>query len=192
MSLFRASAAASRVASCAYDRSGPRRSIADRVLAQGLCQGCEGCACRLARLAAACIRGRCRFPSHLSPGHDQIHAPERPRPRGADVQPGLHDVISPVGAIANGLEVLDDEDDAKMREVALDLVRRSAYQASAKLQFCRLAFGAAGSAGAHLDLKDAEAVTRGFLGPGQGQARMVGAGRRRGPRRRSSCCSTWC
>ena len=47
-----------------------------------------------------------------------------------------HDVISPVGAIANGLEVLEDEDDEEMKKVAMDLVRRSAKQASAKLQFC--------------------------------------------------------
>ncbi|MGI9484110.1 MAG: histidine phosphotransferase ChpT [Hyphomicrobiales bacterium] len=75
-----------------------------------------------------------------------------------------HDVISPVGAIANGLEVLDDEDDASMKEIAMDLVRRSAHQASAKLQFCRIAFGAAGSAGSHLDLKDAGEVAKNFIG----------------------------
>src|SRR5256885_13467319 len=74
-----------------------------------------------------------------------------------------HDVISPVGAIVNGLEVLEDEKDASMREFALDLINRSARQASARLQFCRLAFGAAGSAGATIDLGDAEAVARGFL-----------------------------
>ncbi len=37
-----------------------------------------------------------------------------------------HDVISPVGAIINGLEVLEDEKDGEMREVALDLIKRSA------------------------------------------------------------------
>ena len=58
-----------------------------------------------------------------------------------------HDVISPVGAISNGLEVLDEEEDVQVREYALDLIRKSAAQASAKLQFARLAFGAAGSAG---------------------------------------------
>jgi histidine phosphotransferase ChpT len=57
-----------------------------------------------------------------------------------------HDVISPVGAIANGLEMLDEEQDQAMREQAMALIRKSAYQASAKLQFARLAFGAAGSA----------------------------------------------
>lgn len=74
-----------------------------------------------------------------------------------------HDVISPVGAIVNGLEVLEDEDAADMRDVALDLIAKSARQASARLQFTRLAFGAAGSAGATLDLGDAEAVVRGMI-----------------------------
>lgn len=76
-----------------------------------------------------------------------------------------HDIISPVGAINNGLEVLDEnEGDASMREFAMDLVRKSAQQASAKLQFARLAFGAAGSAGAQIDLTDAGNVARGFVG----------------------------
>ncbi|MBA4789176.1 MAG: histidine phosphotransferase ChpT [Pseudomonadota bacterium] len=74
-----------------------------------------------------------------------------------------HDVISPVGAIVNGLEVLEDEDSADMREVALDLIAKSARQASARLQFTRLAFGAAGSAGATIDLGDAENVVRGMM-----------------------------
>lgn len=75
-----------------------------------------------------------------------------------------HDVISPVGAIANGLEVLADEDDEEMRKLAFDLVRRSAEQASAKLQFCRLAFGAAGSAGSSLDVGEAGDIARLFVG----------------------------
>jgi len=74
-----------------------------------------------------------------------------------------HDVISPVGAIVNGLEVLADEKDEKMREIALDLICKSAIQASARLQFARLAFGAAGSAGAQIDLGDAAEVAKGFL-----------------------------
>ncbi|MGV6873027.1 histidine phosphotransferase ChpT [Pseudochelatococcus sp. B33] len=74
-----------------------------------------------------------------------------------------HDVISPVGAIVNGLEVLEDEDDASMKEFALDLIKKSARQASARLQFARLAFGAAGSAGAEIDLGDAEQVAKGFI-----------------------------
>lgn len=74
-----------------------------------------------------------------------------------------HDVISPVGAIVNGLEVLEEDKDEGMREFALDLIRKSARTASARLQFCRLAFGAAGSAGASIDTGDAEKVARGLF-----------------------------
>jgi histidine phosphotransferase ChpT len=78
-----------------------------------------------------------------------------------------HDVISPVGAIANGLEMLGEEQDESMREQTMDLIRKSARQASAKLQFARLAFGAAGSAGAEIDLRDAERVARDFVQEGK-------------------------
>jgi histidine phosphotransferase ChpT len=74
-----------------------------------------------------------------------------------------HDLISPVGAIVNGLEVLAEEKDEETRTFALDLIKKSAGTASAKLQFCRIAFGAAGSAGAQIDSGDAEKVARGFL-----------------------------
>jgi histidine phosphotransferase ChpT len=66
-----------------------------------------------------------------------------------------HDIISPVGAIVNGLEVLEEEKDEQMRTFAQDLVQKSARQASAKLQFSRLAFGASGGAGAEIDMGDA-------------------------------------
>lgn len=74
-----------------------------------------------------------------------------------------HDIISPVGAINNGLEVLDENNSEDMKTFAFDLIRRSARQASAKLQFARLAFGAAGSAGAEIDLGDAEKVAIGYM-----------------------------
>ncbi len=74
-----------------------------------------------------------------------------------------HDLISPVGAIVNGLEVLDDDPKDDDREFALDLIRKSARTASARLQFCRLAFGAAGSAGAQIDVGDAQAMARGHF-----------------------------
>jgi histidine phosphotransferase ChpT len=74
-----------------------------------------------------------------------------------------HDLISPVGAIVNGLEVLDDSPKADDREFALDLIRKSARTASARLQFCRLAFGAAGSAGAQIDVGDAQNMARGHF-----------------------------
>jgi histidine phosphotransferase ChpT len=78
-----------------------------------------------------------------------------------------HDLISPVGAIINGLEVMEEDKDEETKTFALDLIKKSANQASAKLQFCRLAFGAAGSAGAQIELGDAEKVARGLLEDGK-------------------------
>lgn len=74
-----------------------------------------------------------------------------------------HDLISPVGAIVNGLEVLEEAKDEETKNFAMELIKKSANNASAKLQFCRIAFGAAGSAGAQIDLGDAQTVARGFL-----------------------------
>lgn len=78
-----------------------------------------------------------------------------------------HDLISPVGAIVNGLEVLDDNPKPEDRDFALDLIRKSARTASARLQFCRLAFGAAGSAGAQIDLGDAQNMAKGHIEDGK-------------------------
>lgn len=74
-----------------------------------------------------------------------------------------HDLISPVGAIVNGLEVLEEEHDESLREFARDLVQKSARQASAKLQFARLAFGASGSAGSSIDMTEAARCAAGLL-----------------------------
>jgi histidine phosphotransferase ChpT len=78
-----------------------------------------------------------------------------------------HDLISPVGAIVNGIEVMEEDKDEETKTFALDLIKKSAHQASAKLQYCRLAFGAAGSAGAQIDLGDAEKAARGLLEDGK-------------------------
>jgi histidine phosphotransferase ChpT len=76
-----------------------------------------------------------------------------------------HDIISPVGAIANGLELMDDPDvDADMKATALDMVRNSAKTATAKLKFCRIAFGASGSAGAQIDMGEAGEMAKAFVG----------------------------
>ena len=74
-----------------------------------------------------------------------------------------HDLISPVGAIVNGLEVLAEDKDPETQAFAMELIKKSANTASAKLQFCRIAFGAAGSAGSQIDTGDAEKISRGFL-----------------------------
>lgn len=70
-----------------------------------------------------------------------------------------HDVISPVGAINNGLELLDEGGaDAD----AMDLIRTSALNASVRLKFARLAFGASGSAGSSIDTGEAEKAAKDF------------------------------
>ena len=78
-----------------------------------------------------------------------------------------HDLVSPIGAVVNGLEVLEDETDMAMRADALRLVAASAEQAAARLQFARIAFGAAGSAGAELDLAEVGRIMAGLLKGGK-------------------------
>jgi len=75
-----------------------------------------------------------------------------------------HDLISPTGAIVNGLEVLEEkQSDEETKTFALDLIKKSARTASARLQFCRIAFGAAGSVSAQIDLGDAQNMARAFI-----------------------------
>lgn len=74
-----------------------------------------------------------------------------------------HDLVSPVGAVVNGLEVLEDERDATMRADAIKLVTSSAELAASRLQFARIAFGAAGSAGAELDLSEVGRIVQGLV-----------------------------
>ncbi|TDH35141.1 histidine phosphotransferase [Pseudohoeflea suaedae] len=71
-----------------------------------------------------------------------------------------HDVISPVGAINNGLELLDE---GGADEDAMDLIRTSALNASVRLKFARLAFGASGSVGASIDTGEAEKAVIDFV-----------------------------
>jgi len=74
-----------------------------------------------------------------------------------------HDLVSPLGAVVNGLEVLEDERDPAMRADALKIVGSSAAQALARIQFMRIAFGAAGSAGAELDLGEVGRLVSGLF-----------------------------
>ena len=78
-----------------------------------------------------------------------------------------HDLISPVAAISNGLEILADEQDAEMRAHAMRLIEHSVGQAKARLLFARLAFGAMGSAGAEIELREAGEVAGEFLKTGK-------------------------
>jgi histidine phosphotransferase ChpT len=78
-----------------------------------------------------------------------------------------HDLISPVAAISNGLEILADEKDADMRALAMRLIEHSVGQAKARLLFARLAFGAMGSAGAEIELREAGEVATEFFKTGK-------------------------
>lgn len=74
-----------------------------------------------------------------------------------------HDLVSPLGAVVNGLEVLEEEHDAAMRKDALHLVGSSAENALTRLQFLRLAFGAAGSAGTEVDMDEVGKMITGWF-----------------------------
>ena len=78
-----------------------------------------------------------------------------------------HDLISPVAAVSNGLEILADEDDPAMKEQAMALIAHSVGQAKARLLFARLAFGSMGSAGAEIDLQEAGDVATEFFKTGK-------------------------
>ena len=67
-----------------------------------------------------------------------------------------HDLVSPIGALSNGIEILTDETDADMQEQVMDLLQKSAQQTTNKLQFFRLAFGAGGGFSSQLDMREAE------------------------------------
>ena len=69
-----------------------------------------------------------------------------------------HDLLSPVGAMNNGLELLADEHDPEMRQRCMDLLAESAKAAADRLKFFRLAFGAAGGFGSEVDPNDAKLV----------------------------------
>lgn len=71
-----------------------------------------------------------------------------------------HDLINPVGAIGNGLEVLADPNQADMAPFARDLIANAAKQSRAKLEFARLAYGASSTAGTDFDTRECERVAR--------------------------------
>lgn len=75
-----------------------------------------------------------------------------------------HDVIGPVGAIGNGLEILEEDNNADSSSYALEVIRNVTKQASVRLQYARFAFGAAGSAGAQIDLETARTISLGLVG----------------------------
>jgi histidine phosphotransferase ChpT len=76
-----------------------------------------------------------------------------------------HDLMSPVGALNNGIELLADDQDADMRDKCLELLGESARASANKLKFFRLAFGAAGGFGDSVDTGEAQAALEGLFGP---------------------------
>ena len=74
-----------------------------------------------------------------------------------------HDLLSPVGALNNGLELLADETDPEMRARCFELLTDSASASAQKLKFFRLAFGAAGGFGDHVDNREPKSLIEGLL-----------------------------
>ncbi|RMB36191.1 histidine phosphotransferase ChpT [Sphingomonas sp. PP-F2F-G114-C0414] len=74
-----------------------------------------------------------------------------------------HDLLSPVGALNNGLELLADETDPAMRDRCMELLHDSARVSASKLKFFRLAFGAAGGFGEAVDTREARSAIEGLV-----------------------------
>ncbi|MEZ5743379.1 MAG: histidine phosphotransferase family protein [Sphingomonadaceae bacterium] len=74
-----------------------------------------------------------------------------------------HDMLSPVGALSNGLELLAEEQDPQMRERCFELLEQSAKISTDKLKFYRLAFGAAGGYGDMVDVSEARSLVEGLV-----------------------------
>ncbi len=77
-----------------------------------------------------------------------------------------HDLISPVGAISNGLEIIGDEEDENMRREVMNMLSQSAEVTSSKLKFFRLSFGAAGGFGEKIPLREAQNAAVGLYSSG--------------------------
>ncbi len=76
-----------------------------------------------------------------------------------------HDLVSPIGALTNGVELLADETDPAMRAQCMQLLEDSARQAANRLKFFRLAFGAGGGYGAEVDVREIKAAVAGLFSP---------------------------
>lgn len=76
-----------------------------------------------------------------------------------------HDLVSPIGALTNGVELLADESDPEMRAQCMSLLEDSARQATNRLKFFRLAFGAGGGYGAEIDVRELKAAIEGLFSP---------------------------
>jgi histidine phosphotransferase ChpT len=75
-----------------------------------------------------------------------------------------HDLMSPVGALNNGIELMADEQDPDMRDRCVELLADSAKATANKLKFFRLAFGAGGGFGDLIDANEARIALEGIFG----------------------------
>jgi histidine phosphotransferase ChpT len=85
-----------------------------------------------------------------------------------------HDLVGPVGAINNGLELLEEETDDETREYAFQIIQNSAQIAWARLEYARLAFGASAGLGSTIDLGHAERIARAFVEEGRHRLHWTG------------------
>ena len=74
-----------------------------------------------------------------------------------------HDLLSPVGALSNGIELLRDERDPEMRQRCMELLEQSARISADKLKFFRLAFGAAGGFGDSVPVEEPRELVRALV-----------------------------
>jgi histidine phosphotransferase ChpT len=78
-----------------------------------------------------------------------------------------HDLVGPIGAINNGLELLEEETDEDARAYAQEVILNSAQAAWTRLEFARLAFGASSGMGRAVDIAQAERIARGYVEEGK-------------------------
>ena len=78
-----------------------------------------------------------------------------------------HDMLSPVGALSNGLELLAEETDPEMRQRCFELLEQSARISTGKLKFFRLAYGAAGGFGEAVPVDEAKSVIQALAADGK-------------------------
>lgn len=74
-----------------------------------------------------------------------------------------HDLLSPVGALNNGIELLADETDPRLREQCMGLLADSARTTAGKLKFFRLAFGSGGGFGEEIAVHEIRMALEGMF-----------------------------
>jgi histidine phosphotransferase ChpT len=74
----------------------------------------------------------------------------------------FHDLISPIGAARNGLELLKEFGSDEVGADAMELAADSTEQATARLTYFRMAFGGAGSSPGH-GFAEADRILRAYL-----------------------------